>query len=59
MSLLTSIYHLCYYTTAILNLWNMTPGGGMVKWSFHRVRLTAAENTDIYIMIHNSSKLYL
>ena len=39
----------------VLNLWEETPLG--VEQPFHRGHLRPSENTDIYIMIHNSSKI--
>jgi len=39
----------------VLNLWVMTPLGD--RTPFHRVSPRPAENTDVYIMIHNSSKV--
>lgn len=39
----------------VLNMWVMTFGG--VKCSFHRCSLRLPENTDIYIMVHNNSKI--
>jgi hypothetical protein len=34
---------------------DLDPSG--VEWPFHRSHLRPSENTDIYIMIHNSSKI--
>ena len=39
----------------VLNLWIMTPFG--IKQPIHRGHLRSLENTDIYIMVHNSSKI--
>ena len=39
----------------VLNLWIMTPFG--IKQPIHRSHLRSLENTDIYIMVHNSSKI--
>lgn len=39
---------------AVLNLWGATPLG--IKWPFHGGCLRLLESTDIYFMIHNSSK---
>jgi hypothetical protein len=36
-------------------LWVVTPLG--VEQSFHRGHLRLSENTDSYIIIHNSSKI--
>ena len=41
--------------TLVLNLWVKTPLG--VDQVFHRGRLRPSENTDIYITIHDSSKI--
>jgi hypothetical protein len=38
-----------------LHLEGETPLG--VEWPFHRGRLKPLENTGVYIMIHNSSKI--
>jgi hypothetical protein len=40
---------------AVLNLWVATPGG--IEWPFHKSGLRPSENTGIYTMTHNSSKI--
>jgi hypothetical protein len=40
---------------AVLNMWDVTPLG--VNWPFHTDTQRPLENTDIYIMIHNISKI--
>lgn len=42
-------------SAVLLNLWNVTLL--VVKCPFHRANLRALENTDIYIKIHNNSKI--
>jgi hypothetical protein len=39
----------------VFNQWVETPSG--VKESFHRDLLRPSENTEIYIKVHNSSKI--
>jgi hypothetical protein len=41
--------------SVVLSLWEETPWG--IKQHFHRDYLSPSKNTDIYIMIHNSSKI--
>jgi len=41
----------------LLNLWVMTPLE--IEQTFHRGGLRPSENTDNYIMIHNSSNIII
>jgi hypothetical protein len=47
--------HLGPSKTVVLNMWAATPLGGWVKPPLPKGK--TLENTDIYLMIHNSSKI--
>lgn len=54
ISTLKSSQDACHFKPVVLNLWISTFWG--VIQPFHRGQLTPSETTDIYIMVHNSSK---
>lgn len=52
---LSALLNISVYRAAVFNLWVKTPLG--IKQLFHRGYLRLLENTDIYVTIHNTSKI--